>query len=536
MSNGKERILTKLSDTLGVELVPETWSVSPPSISEEEGLRGNTTVRLVPKPTSVYTGSSIIRIQRDTLDKVLTATEQTKGLMVPREMTLKEFLPTINDVYGSRLSEEDILHPDTPLVPTPVGFEVDLTIVANPDSYYVIGETTIKLGSVILTDEQGSRWVIKQGTLDTMYESVTRVRKSGTIIDTFTLARNASNVTKFNIDTYLIISGYTIALMGAFSLKYRLGGVDYTIYNHQVLLIDFQGTIIGAPDVFMEGIADYMVMPDTAYTFTYSNNTLKRYLSNGTEDLSVVLPNIDYVKILKDKRIYGFNWNSSRTRCTISRYTATGVSDVNFNDIVIEDDSRVIISSIEVSSNGNIYILVNPKDDLVPAKSSIKVQGISRINPNHIDNTTQTLNPILKFDPTGVPIRSYLSLFPNLEPSYLHKPGIYPHESFGDYIFATGEFLTVILFKRNVYTGIYQLDSVSLDDHGCLILESLTKGSTIRLTSIQSLQASPEDEPIISGTINKDGKVKYVIYNLYRDIVEHESDIPILGVTMSNET
>lgn len=477
------------------ELLSSDFLFSPPRTAELLFSDINTAVTITPKVTSGYYGSKDIYYKRLNVTDIIT----NKNIYIARgtATTLAELIPQINTKYGINLTDLDYLDVDLPAIdPLDPDAVFSVVLKTTDTSYLFFGMVNVLVGKIpVPVDPSG----YSRDIYLSLYSSDTSVYKnrfialdaSREISQTFSLFRNATNITNFDVKDFLVLSNADICLRGDFS--FDLAG---TTINPKSVIMNNIGTIkITSNDYLFGDISisksyryqnkgvDKVYLLDRNDLIGTNINRLYRYDNSGLLDPTYQILGIMYIpttiSICDDGKIYTASQqyieveidpvtlnNINVKKIRIDRLNIDGTVDSTFTPVIIKStgiaDVTPVLQILPVNSLG-AWVALKAINTVSTGGDSPIVNDTAFVLPSY--STDCSFNTVFRFNQDGSYDSNFIQLLPNNHPDSIYidtiqfQPGV-------KVLNATPSYVTFMSNRINPLTGYTHRSPISFDIHG----------------------------------------------------------------------
>lgn len=429
----KEILIDLINQKNGTALRVQDVEISEPRVFNDNVLKTNTAVTLSSATGSGYFGNRDIFYSRLDIREIL----ESKPLEVQPiiETTLIEFLPAINEAYGTFLKAEDIydvvIPPYDPLHPNAIR---TISLVISPSSYFYIGTFDLVFGTYnnAITEVDGVTrtylLVIDGYPINRVKESFIALNVDGSANTAFSFLSNVTTINAWTLDKVYRLANEQFVLEGSFSIIYTDGSNNvHDVTNKTQILISETGAVISTSDTKRFVFGDNSKVFDTVgIPFKYfidpdnpsRDSHLFRYTDAGVLD-NTFLPAIDYqpkfIRITPDNKIYSVsnvydgadpgNNNQLTKLIRIDRMLATGALDTTFNTIYIRSSlptfNPPLVTDLCPNDAQGFYLSFASNGGLDSSSNTPVINTVSLVNVDILAQAVYSWSPIVRFEADG---------------------------------------------------------------------------------------------------------------------------------------
>lgn len=488
----------------GTALRTQDVDFSAPEVSMNTALNTNTLVKLTAKAGSGYFGTRDIHYTRLSVSDIL----ESKPLEVQPivETLLSEFLPAINEAYGTFLKIEDIYDVAIPQYdPQHPNAIRTVSLVIKSTSYFYTGTFDLVFGiyNNAIQEVDGitrTYFIVIDGyPFDRVKESMIALNVDGSPNTAFNFLSNVTTINAWTLDKVYRLANGQFVLNGSFSLVYTDGaGATQNVTNATELLVNEAGAVISDVAVhrFLFGV-NAVVFDSPNVPFKYfvdpdnlsRDSRLFRYTDAGVLDTTFI-PAIDYqpkfIRITPDNKVYTISGvyqgadpsnNGQLTNLIrIDRLLSTGLLDTAFQTVYIRSsrpqyDPPVIMDLMPIDTQG-FYLAFAPVTGLDSSSNVPVVNGDSLLSIDVYAQTVYAWSPIARFDADGQLDISFKTSLNGRRGQALYEPSGSPLTWGTKAIVAEGEKICLVTYKRNPVTGYEHRQPVQFNLSGFDVLLS----------------------------------------------------------------
>jgi uncharacterized protein (DUF1330 family) len=495
-ANQLDILIQQVNIENNTELFADDFLFSPPRTAELLFSDINTAVTITPKVTSGYYGSKDIYYKRLNVTEIIT----NSNILITRGTATKlsELIPQVNSKYGINITDIDYLDVDLPAV-DPLDPDAEFSVVLKilDTSYLFYGIVNVIVGKIpVPVDPAG----YSRDIYLSLYSDDTNVYKnrfialdaSREISQTFSLFRNATNITNFDVKDFLVLSNSDICLKGEFTFD-----LLSDTKSPKSVIMSKTGLIKTTCDDYLFGDISQVVRyqnkgVDKVYIIDKNNligtntvNKLYRYGNDGLLDTLYVPTGIDYtpstISLCDDGKLYTASSqyvqveldpvtlnNITVKRIRIDRLNIDGTIDDTFTPVIIRStgvaDVTPVLQIMPVNSLG-AWVAMKAINTVSTGSDSPIVNNTPFVLPT--DGNDGSFNTVFKFNQNGSYDDNFKQLLPNNHPdsiyidSILFQPG-------SRVLNATSKYVTFISNRINPLTGYTHRSPISFDMHGNL--------------------------------------------------------------------
>jgi hypothetical protein len=500
----KQILIDLINQKNGTALLAQDMEFNDPQVSVNNVLKTNTVIKLLPADGSGYFGSRDIHYNRMDIGEILESKPlETQPIT---QTLLSEFLPVINEAYGTFLKTEDIydvtIPPYDPLHPNAVR---EIMLVIRPTSYFYIGEFNLTFGifnNAIEENDGVTRtyYLLIDGyPINRVRESFIALNVDGTPNTGFGFLGNVSVLNAWSLDKVYPLTNGQFVLEGNFSLSYMdTGNIVLNVTNHTEILIGETGDVISTSSTqrFAFGVNSvvfetpnipfkYFIDPDNQS----HDNHLFRYTDEGVLDRTFT-PVIEYqpklIRVTPTNKLYTVsdvyagadpNNNGQLTNLIrIDRLLSTGALDTSFNTIYIRSSlpqyNPPAILDLQPIDTQGFYLAFAPTGGLDSSSNIPVVNGQSLLTIDVLAQAVYSWSPVARFEADGELDISFKTSLNGRRGNTLYEPSGSPLSWNTKAIVAEGEKLCLMTYRRNPVTGYDHRQPVQFNISGNEVLLS----------------------------------------------------------------
>lgn len=500
----KQILVDLLNQKNGTALRTQDVEFTTPVTRVEAALKTNTVITLSATEGSGYFGTREIFYSRLDIREIL----ESKSLEVQptTETMLSEFLPAINEAYGTFLKIEDIydvaIPPYDPAHPNAIR---TVSLVINPASYFYIGSFDLVFGiynNAVQESDGVTRvyYLLIDGyPMNRVKESLIALNTNGTPNTAFNFLSNTTVINGWILDKVYRLANGRFVLEGTFSLTYRESdGTNTTIIDAKHLVINETGAVLSDDVVryFTFGVNTVVYdTPGVAFKYFIDPDNLTRdshlfrYTDAGVLD-SAFVPAIDYkpkfIRVTPDNKVYTVsdiyqgsdpNNNNQLTKLIrIDRLLPTGLFDSAFQTVYIRSsqplyDPSVILDLCPIDTQG-FYLAFAPTGGLDSSSNYPVINGRSLLTVDITSQTVYAWSPIARFEADGELDVTFKTTSVGRRGYTLYEPSGSPLSWGTKAIVSEGEKTILMTHRRNPVTGYEHRQPVQFNLTGTEVLLS----------------------------------------------------------------
>lgn len=589
-----------LSNKNNILLDPTQWDVSEPSVYSDP-LRPNINTVVVITPllgTNNVNSRQVLYSRLDFNAVFSTAPIDVSKMDLSKIVNLSDLVPYLNIQFGLNMTDEDYV--DTPLPaydPVYPNKIRQVTIAAQPGSYFFVGNCTLNVGPVLtpVVDQDGYQrayYVYLSGySLASSNKSLVKLNSNGIQDISFTFLANASAITAFSVEKIIQTATGNLSILGNFAFNYTDStGTTAPIVAKTLTISKDTGAVIGFSQTRLIKLTDQSVVygrrgistkyiVDTTYNGTGQNVAGLYQVQNETTLNASYVPAITYVpafvRLDTDGKLYTvsspitannpYKPTENAIYVRVDRLNADGSLDLGFTPIYVMGSVAGqaplnVIDLYPVQGDGGFFV-VNPVNGVDASVAIIPViNNVPLFNKAQTLNTTYSWNPIIKFNADGTQDLSFKGILPsNYWPSIFQQNSDYataPNDPDSWMLFVPGNKINLLSYRSNPATGFVHYQPTQFDQFGTVQLGSLGDWqNAFKWTTLPKLQAQSNGklvgygfvQTLLSATPNAGLSAPYSAvtrYNgdaspdrvLYRAPIANGNDNPVVSGVFITET
>ena len=494
----EELIFDKINAVNGLQLDFDDFVFEPPqAYSNAAHPQANTSVKIVPKVTSLYYNSFTVTYKRMSLAAILN--NPAVSIVRVAQTQLSELIGQINSEYNINLSATDYY--DTALVPVdPLDpdAEVPVMVTAQADSLLFIGSYLLTLNkpaqqATLPTDESADVFVVLDQPYETIHKSSILCRTSnGDTVTNFRPFRNCNTVSLVKIDSILRVKDKGLVLFGNFEFNANLGSGAQAYVSNCILMSTAGAVSQNMNSLFGADVENALIhCSDSEKQYSYvidptdllgtEPTQLYRYNDTGILDtgFSLIGPayKVIYARIDSQGRIYVCSEllsvledhdedpvtpDINVSQYWVERYLADGSLDTTFSRVTIKLTGSGLpwpvtnIDPVEGDFNstmGGIYIGLGMLEQPESLGMSPIINGVPLVTGGYSDSFG--FLPVVKISETGILDTGFDVKQPAFAPEAIYEFVAGEGPATGDnFVSAVGDSVVVLTYRRNPITGI----------------------------------------------------------------------------------